>query len=188
MKQILVKDNCISPDHCNQVITWFENNTESQQPGQVGSERTDQVAKVSVDIPRWFQLREQPEQIIDKGLRAGGVQYQKEREHIFKTLSGMVVDDSYVLQRYKPDEGFFFLHCENTNPNNTTRTLAWMIYLNDVPDGGTRFSEQDFDCEAKQGRLVIWPAYFTHMHKGIISTTTTKYIATGWVTWNVATN
>ena len=185
MKQILVKDACIAKQDCDHIIEWFETSTNSQQPGQVGSERTDKAAKVSVDIPRWFQLQEFPEQIFDTGLKSGGIQYQQERKHIFNTLSTMVVDDSYVLQRYLPGEGFFSLHCENTNPSNTNRTLAWMVYLNDVPGGGTRFSEQDFNCEAKQGRLVIWPAYFTHMHKGIISATTTKYIATGWVTWKI---
>ena len=79
MKQILVKDHCISTNHCDQIIAWFENNKDSQQPGQVGSERTDQTAKVSVDIPRWFQLQERPEQILEKGLTAGGTQYQKEQ-------------------------------------------------------------------------------------------------------------
>ncbi len=185
MKQILVNDNCISAVECNQIIEWFEANKNDQQPGQVGSERTDTKAKVSVDIPRWFQLQEMPEKILETGLRTSAVQYQQERQHIFKTLHGMVVDDSYVLQRYKPNEGFFNLHCENTTPHNTNRTMAWMVYLNDVADGGTHFSEQNFDCEAKQGRMVIWPAYFTHMHKGIISQTTIKYIATGWVTWNM---
>ena len=34
--------------------------------------------------------------------------------------------------------------------------------------------------EAKEGRLVIWPAYWTHFHKSQVSKTTTKYILTGW--------
>ena len=185
MKQILVKDSCVTPTDCETLIQWFESHPEAQQPGQVGSQRTDTAAKLSVDIPRWLRLQETPEKIVSKAIQSGGIQYQQERQHIFKTLSTMLVDDSYVLQRYLPNQGFFNLHCENTNPGNAARTLAWMIYLNDVPDGGTRFSEQGFDCEAKQGRLVIWPAYFTHMHQGIISKTTTKYIATGWVTWNM---
>ena len=38
--------------------------------------------------------------------------------------------------------------------------------------------------EAKKGNLVIWPAEFTHMHKGVISKTKEKYIATGWFNIN----
>ena len=185
MKQILIKDGAVSDENCDLIIDWFNNNSDVQQVGKVGSERNDTSAKVSTDIPRWFRLQGTPEKPLQEALVSGGMQYHTERQHIFKTLSRMVADDSYVLQKYLPNEGFFSLHCEHTGPKYMSRILAWMVYLNDVPDGGTRFSEQDFNCEAKKGRLVIWPAYFTHMHKGIISPTHTKYIATGWITWDV---
>ena len=55
-----------------------------------------------------------------------------------------------------------------------------MIYLNDVNDGGeTRFEYYDYNLKPEKGLLVIWPAYFTHLHYGLPSTET-KYIATGW--------
>ena len=56
-----------------------------------------------------------------------------------------------------------------------------MIYLNTVTDnGGTRFEVYDKELDAVEGRLVIWPAYWTHTHHGIVSETQEKYIATGW--------
>ena len=36
---------------------------------------------------------------------------------------------------------------------------------------------------AVKGRCVIWPAFWTHMHKGVVSKTETKYIATGWISY-----
>ena len=61
------------------------------------------------------------------------------------------------------------------------RVMVWMIYLNTVTqDGGTYFTNYDKKINAVQGRLVIWPAYWTHTHRGIISEKETKYIATGW--------
>ena len=61
------------------------------------------------------------------------------------------------------------------------RILAWMFYLNTVTDkGGTHFTNWDFTTDAVEGRLVIWPAYWTHTHHGVMSETQTKYIATGW--------
>jgi hypothetical protein len=63
--------------------------------------------------------------------------------------------------------------------------MAWMIYLNTITDeGGTYFSSYDKTLEAKEGRLVIWPAFFTHTHKGVVSKTQTKYIATGWFSYD----
>ena len=55
-----------------------------------------------------------------------------------------------------------------------------MLYLNNVANGGTEFKYQKITTEAIKGNLVIWPAEFTHLHKGVISKTKEKYIATGW--------
>lgn len=184
MKQIHIKDNALTSKECQSIIDWFEEHPEIQQPGRIGSQALNTESKVSTDIPRWFRMKGMPEQVIEKALKEAGAEYGRERPHVFRTFSGLVIDDSYVLQRYEPGEGYYALHCELGSPANMARVLAWMVYFNDVPDGGTHFSEQEFDCEAKEGRLVVWPAYFTHMHRGIVSETTTKYIATGWVVWD----
>ena len=52
---------------------------------------------------------------------------------------------------------------------------------NTVTDkGGTEFPFQNVILSATKGDLALWPAEFTHPHKGIISPTQEKYIATGW--------
>ena len=55
-----------------------------------------------------------------------------------------------------------------------------MLYCNTLKNGGTEFPLQDKILQAKKGKLVIWPTDFTHPHKGVISHTEEKYIATGW--------
>ncbi len=184
MKHIHIKDGALATEQCDRIIDWFENNADAQQSGRIGSQALNTKSKLSTDIPRWFHLKKMPEQVIEKVLLEGAADYGRKRAHIFRCLSKIVIDNSYVLQRYLPNEGYYALHCETGSPANMMRVLAWMIYLNDVPDGGTHFSEQEYDCEAKAGRLVIWPAYFTHMHRGIVSTTSTKYIVTGWYIWD----
>jgi hypothetical protein len=59
-----------------------------------------------------------------------------------------------------------------------------MNYLYDVPDCGTSWKYQDFEIEAKKGLSVIWPSDFTHTHKGIVSHTSEKWIATGWFNYS----
>lgn len=92
---------------------------------------------------------------------------------------------SYNMQRYLPGEGFYIWHCENSGGvNSINRCFAWMIYLNDVDDGGTEFLYQNHIEKAEVGKFVIWPAYYTHIHRGQISYTKTKYILTGWCVFN----
>jgi hypothetical protein len=85
----------------------------------------------------------------------------------------------YNIQGYDgPEEGFFSLHNEQTDMY-PYRMLAWMIYLNDAVSG-TEFPYQDRTVTPKTGRTVIWPAGWTHPHKGVTPNQGLKYIATGW--------
>ena len=86
---------------------------------------------------------------------------------------------NYNVQRYDgPEEGFFSLHNEHTGMY-PYRMLAWMIYLNDAMSG-TEFPYQELTVAPKAGRTVIWPAGWTHPHKGVTPNQGIKYIATGW--------
>jgi hypothetical protein len=56
-----------------------------------------------------------------------------------------------------------------------------MTYLNDVNDDGeTEFYYQNLKIKPQKGKTVIWPADWTHTHRGITSPTQEKYIITGW--------
>jgi hypothetical protein len=93
---------------------------------------------------------------------------------------------SFNIQHYLPGEGFSKWHFERGGIASMDRTLVFMTYLNDVDDGGTEFLYQKIKTPAKKGLTLIWPTDFTHTHKGEISNTKEKYIATGW--FNFLTN
>ena len=65
---------------------------------------------------------------------------------------------------------------------NSFRVLVWMTYLNDVADGGsTTFTHQDLEVQPQKGKTLIWPAEWTHAHRGNILNSGEKYIITGWM-------
>ena len=84
----------------------------------------------------------------------------------------------YNIQRYNEGEGFFSLHNEQSG-SYPYRLLAWMVYLNDATSG-TEFPYQNMVVTPSAGRTVIWPAGWTHPHKGVTPNVGIKYIATGW--------
>ena len=93
-----------------------------------------------------------------------------------------LANERWNLQFYLPKTGYPSWHSEwQPRPVLQTRVLTWMLYLNDVPDAGTEWLFQDHKTEAIKGNLVFWPAYFSHTHRGIISQTDEKWIATGWI-------
>ena len=125
--------------------------------------------------PEWFEYIEYINSKLEKGLDSYIL------EHPMLDKIRMFDLEGYNIQRYLPGEGFFNWHCENAGyEGGNDRVLAWMIYLNDLEAGGTQFKSQNHTEKAEAGKFVIWPAYWTHTHKGEISETQTKYIITGW--------
>ena len=91
--------------------------------------------------------------------------------------------ENVFIQHYKPGGAFFKWHTERTSaaPVFSARHLVFMTYLNDVPEGGeTEFLHQNLKIKPEKGLTLIWPADWTHTHRGVPSMTHEKYIATGW--------
>ena len=91
------------------------------------------------------------------------------------------VSSAAILQITDPPAGgYHSWHGENMAWVSKDRILAWMLYLNDVPEGGeTEFLYQGKRVQPRAGRVVVWPASFTHLHRGN-PPQTKKYIITGW--------
>ena len=91
------------------------------------------------------------------------------------------------LQKYEKNQGHYaYWHSETypeLNGNNALhRVLLYIVYLNDVEDGGeTEFYYQDLKVKPKKGSLVIAPCYFTHTHRGNMPISNDKYILTSWL-------
>ena len=102
---------------------------------------------------------------------------------VFNQLSS-VRSEEIKLQKTPPRGGYHVWHCEQSSKHMAARVLAWTLYLNDIPDGEgeTEFLWQGIRIKPKAGLLSIFPAAFTHTHRGNPVYSHNKYIATGWVT------
>jgi hypothetical protein len=87
------------------------------------------------------------------------------------------------IQKTCPTEGYHVWHCEHDgNLGFNDRILSWILYLNDVEEGGeTEFLYQSLRFKPKAGTFILFPAHFTHTHRGNPPLSGVKYIATGWI-------
>ena len=173
-------DNVLSIEECKQIIYEFEDSKEKQVEGKVGDNKIKIGTKKSTDISYSFRDNSSTTKIISKSLQKYVNEYINEYPELDTHVGSWTTFDYFNVQKYKPQEGYFKTHCEVVDIKSATRILVWMFYLNSVEDGGTLFPQYEIGIKAIQGRLVIWPAYWTHLHKGQISQTQTKYITTGW--------
>ena len=113
-----------------------------------------------------------------KYLNTAFANYKQEYDHLKTNLNSI----GLKVQRTSPGGGYHTWHYENGSFRAANRELAWMVYLNDMPDGEaeTEFLYQKKRFKPQTGTLLIWPAGMTHVHRGNTVFTHDKYIATGW--------
>jgi len=169
----------IKPKICDDLIKMFEESS-NKKPGHV-SEKINITQKISTDLsidpkstdPRVEAYYKELKKVIEK--------YKEKYKYSDKGQGSWGLVEKWNIQKYNPGEGFFVLHCEKSGLNTALRHLVFMTYLNNVTDKGqTEWYYQKLKIKPEKGLTVIWGTDWTFMHRGIISPTQTKYIATGW--------
>lgn len=169
-------------DVCDELVAYF-NGSGGRVQGQVGSGDVNKEIKDSIDL----QLT--PDRFSDPPV----YRYLNSlmaicREYVEKYQGAGAVDawgiaENINIQYYAPGGGYKAWHCERWGKDmpHAARHLVFMTYLNDVSDaGGTEFLYQRVTVQPKKGLTLIWPADWTHHHRGVVSPTQEKYIITGW--------
>jgi len=104
-----------------------------------------------------------------------------EQYGVLNQMANMTIR-SAKIQKTDISGGYHVWHNEDDCPQNMRRVATFILYLNDVDEGGeTEFLYYPKRVKAKQGRFILWPAGFTHTHRGNPPISNTKYIITGWV-------
>ena len=175
------------------VMDFFDRRVDLHRPGVAfGAPGESAPAKLSTDISLVAIDRSDAEcfalaQLIMRGVTAGLERYLAERP-LFRDCcpdQSVFVNPIFNLQSYAPGEGFKRWHCDWTISDEATepvhRVLAWILYCNDVDQAGTEFHWQDHHESAQRGKLLIFPAGPSHIHRGRVSHQAHKLIATGWI-------
>lgn len=88
------------------------------------------------------------------------------------------------MQRTNPGGGYHIWHGEQGNAEQASRVLVYMLYLNSLSTeeaGETEFLYQQERYAPTENTMLIWPAAFTHAHRGnTVFGQRSKYIVTGW--------
>ena len=176
---IFEKRGALPLDICNEMIRRFEQHEDEQYEGRLGQQAgKDRNIKKSTDLvvsgkPHW--------QDIDRELfRSLGLAIAEFRE-AFPFFKGPFKDSGYAIQRTSPGEHYHW-HIDGGSHEFSQRQLVAVWYLNDVPGPGgeTEFSYQNVIIRPEAGKLLLFPPFWTHEHRGVTLQQGVKYIATTW--------
>jgi len=180
---IEIYDNTLSKDACYNLIKFYED--ESDEKKHYGSSGSAFSNPKKLATTLGLNIRSHYHAKYNSYINPLLIKYTKKyREKYFylDTQEEWEVSSDYNFQKYRDGEGYYSLHHEHSCIA-PYRMLVWMIYLNDA-QSGTEFLHQRKIIKPKSGRLVIWPAAWTHAHKGVTPNKGLKYIITGWFSYN----
>lgn len=188
---IRVTDGVLTHETCRKLIEAF--NLLDQSGLTYDRQKGEKIAKerktdTSVDVTEilYENLTKESGEKLLQSIRDHIISYVEMHE---VGMFGRPAEESFPMsqagikiQMTKPSEGYHVWHCENGGLAVKGRFLAWILYLNDIEEGGeTEFIHLSERVQPKTGRLVIFPAGWTHAHRGNPPLSNTKYIATGWM-------
>ena len=177
---IFEKQHALSPETCQLAIERFEQRSEEQYEGRIGQDvGKDRSVKKTTDLvvsgkPHWKN--------IDRALFRSLGQAILEFRETYPYFKGPFKDMGYGIQRYNAGEHYHW-HIDGGSHDFSQRQLVALWYLNDVPGPGgeTEFLFQGIKVKPEQGKLVLFPPFWTHEHRAVTLQKGVKYIATTWV-------
>ncbi len=177
---IFEQRGALAPAVCREAIRRFEAHPDEQYEGRIGQiPLQDRSIKRSTDLvvsgkPHWKD--------IDQALFTSLARALEEFSRAFPFFRGPFRDMGYAIQRTLPGE-YYHWHIDGGSHSFALRQLVAVWYLNDVPGPGgeTEFLYQDVRIRPEEGKLILFPPFWTHEHRGVTLQEGVKYIATTWV-------
>lgn len=173
-------EDALSKSECDELIDYFENylnRPDTIQNFMFGNNQMPQkdMSRKDVALNITGELRDN---VLNNLYKC----YEQYKNVYFPIKCVDAFSPHVKMQRTPPRGGYHVWHSELSDISAIHRVLAWIIYLNDVPEGEgeTEFLWQKRRVRPEIGKCIIWPAHFTHLHRGNPVYTCYKYVVTGW--------
>ena len=86
-----------------------------------------------------------------------------------------------ILERIEPGQGYGY-HVDAGAGGTHDRIVSGLFYLRDIAEGGeTEFPFQLQHVKPKAGLLLLFPPFWTHLHRGVSPVSAVKYNITNFV-------
>ena len=171
-----VYENAFPVDLCNQVINLMnevplKGRNQNEGDGLMKQDKGSHLEFYNKD------LSIQTQEFLYKNI----LPLYSQKYPIFNLLGSYHIP-FFKIQKTQPTEGYHAWHCENMNWDSKSIIGVYSIYLNDIKEGGeTEFLYQSLRIKPTQGTVCIFPAGYTHVHRGNPPLSGEKYIITGWI-------
>jgi hypothetical protein len=176
---ILEFPGAVSAEICEQIIACFERDPARKTSGVV----VDGVAAIHENrsgtmaaVNRQSQDWEAAFMAVVPMLRATMDAYIAKNPGLAALVEWEGVECTLpMVERVDPGQGFGW-HYDNL-AEASGRVLAGLLYLRTITRGGeTEFALDNRRVRSEAGKIVLFPPYWTHLHRGVTPVAETKYV------------
>lgn len=178
---VKIYENVLQPANCKALIEMFEKSKEDHIVRNIG----DYIKFTEINFskhPRWNSIIKSLLDVFSEYHK----RYAKDFDIDFLQFPEEYGFEEFRMKRYFPnDNDEFKLHVDVNDGESSKRYLSYLLYLNDVEEGGeTTFGKNDeLVIKPKAGNLLMFPPLWTYLHTGKKPISGNKYILTTYNTY-----
>jgi hypothetical protein len=168
----------VSEDLCAKIVARFEQDP-ARKPSRVIVQgkpsdhefRSGTQLAINRQVPEWEELF----MAVVQPLRATMEQYMAKHRGLSELVEFEGLDCTVpMIERVDPGQGFDW-HYDATR-SVTDRVAAGLLYLKTVSEGGETEFVDGRKVKPEAGKIVLFPPYWTHFHRGVTPTRESKYV------------
>ena len=173
-----IRDGVLSEEFCKGLIAKFEECPDKRPGKTLAGYEPERKASTDLFLTNHPSFTSEDRTFFEC-LSQNSQDYIQQLAH--NPWKGNQEDTGYNMQRTEPGQQFvwhtdFSAECDR----NRIRTATFIWYLNDIEEGGQTEFTNGISVQPKTGRLLMFPADFSVIHRGVSPVSQTKYIVTGW--------
>ena len=171
---LFIKRNVLDEDFCKHCIDKFNNDEERYEGIVFDGVRPDM--KKSIDLTISDKERWKEEDAVFHNILTPSIkEYDDFLPETTKEVISYPQDTGYQIQRTDPG-GFYHWHHDQWRD----RRITFIWYLNDVIEDGYTEFDTGFKVQPETGKMLMFPALWPWVHRGVSPKSEVKYICTGW--------
>jgi len=190
---VIIKDRVFTDEFCDELVSLFEKYPEYTFQGHSGSGLNEHIKKTTdlnmIDKPHLmeeygFKVFEGFNGVVEELLES--LPFQNKFNTINQVFTQETEYTTCQLQKYDQGLGHYnAYHFETDSYFTTPRIFVFILYLNDVEEGGeTEILYEKTLVKPKKGRVICHPATFPFVHNGHTPISGDKYILTTWLAYS----
>ena len=176
---IYVQEDSLSQEECEYLLSIYNKYKDEMEYEGITDEGYREDLKVAKNINIIPEVHKKADKLLHERLAEGVLELRKINDYLPQEL----FDTGYMFQKYEAG-GRYNKHTDNVWDGVNKRELVFMWYLNTLEKeqgGETYFNQYDISITPQAGKLVLFPAQWTHVHQANEVKYGEKFIITGWL-------